>query len=348
MITETSVETVNMTALFNKAKLGTHHSAEDPNPLLLDEVFTHRAIFRVLGFTVEIESNTVEILDVAREGWGASLTGTDRPAIKIRLGLKQSGATVCPPAPSVRTHHHLLSMIADAENFLICELRQSSAFGWVSNAALRNPLYIRYHFLEAAAMCLLSTSKVTPIHAACVSFSGRGFLLCGRSGIGKTTLAYACAKAGWTYTSDDASYLLWYAGKGRVVRGNAHQVRFRPSAAQLFPEIRGRELTLRAEGKPSIQIPTAQSAGIKTSTDAQVHYILLLDRHESGCTELTPIAPEAVIPLFESSLYPFEEIWQTQVDTVQQLLVAKTYSLRYSGLTEAIQCLEQLTQADLL
>jgi hypothetical protein len=336
------------TSLLERSRLGTHHASADPDPLLLNEVFTHRGTFCVLGFAIQIESNTAELLDVARESWGASIPDTTMPAVKVRLGVKQSDATECPPAPSVRTHHHLLSMIADADNFLICDLRQSTAFGWVSTAALCNRKYLRYHFLEAAAMCLLSTSRVTPIHAACVSFAGRGFLFCGPSGAGKSTLAYGCARAGWSYTSDDASYLLWHDSKPPTVRGKSDQVRFRPSAKQLFPEIDGRELTPRAEGKPSIEIPTTALAGIVTSTDSQVHCIVVLDRHESGHAELIPLAPEAVVPLFESSLYPFEDIWQLQLKTVEQLLTAKMYTLRYSGLTEAIQRLERLAQEDLL
>lgn len=334
-------------ATFQQSKLGTHHGSADPDPLLINEEFMHRETFQVLGFAVEIESNAAELLVAAVQSWGEPISGGAAPAVKVRLGVKQGGAAGCPPAPSVRTHGHLLSMIADANNFAICDLRQSTAFGWVSSAALHNSAYLRYHFLEAVAMCLLSTSRVTPIHAACVSFAGRGFLFCGPSGAGKSTLAYACARAGWTYTSDDASYLLWRPAEERTVRGNAHQVRFRPSAAALFPEIQGRELTPRAEGKPSIVIPTAELSGITTSADSQVHCILVIDRHESGDAKLTPLPPEAAIPLLESSLYPFEEIWQSQLNTVQQLLSAKVYALRYSGLDEAIQLLQRLALNEL-
>ena len=348
MKSEAIIQTIMTTAIFQRSKLGTHHECTNPDPLLMKEEFNHRATFRALGFSIEIESNTAELLLAARESWGKPIPGSTSPAIKVRLGAKESDATECPAAPSVRTHGHLLSMVADADNFLVCDLRQSTAFGWVSNTVLRNRKYLCYHFLEAAVLCLLSTSRVTPIHAACVSFASRGFLLCGPSGAGKSTLAYACAKAGWTYTSDDASYLLWYTPNERIVRGNAHQVRFRPSAAQLFPEIRERELTPRAEGKPSIQVPTRELSGILTSTDSQVHCIVALDRCESRSAELTPLAPEAVVPLFESSLYPFEEIWHPQLNTVERLLTAKMYTLRYSGLSDAIQRLERLAQEELL
>ncbi len=63
-------------------------------------------------------------------------------------------------------------------------------------------------------------------------------MLCGDSGAGKTTLSYACARAGWTYICDDASYLL-NSGTDRTVMGTCNQVRFRPPAVELFPELLG-------------------------------------------------------------------------------------------------------------
>jgi hypothetical protein len=344
MTRQAAIPRVLTPAIFEQSRLGTHHGVDDPDPLLLNEPFPHRATFLTLGFAVQVETNAPEILTAATSSWGEPIAPGTAPALTIRLGVRESAARECPPAPSVRMHGHLLSMIADAENFLICDLRQSSAFGWVNTAALRQPLYLRYHALEAAAMCLLSTSRVTPLHAACVSFAGHGFLFCGVSGAGKSTLAYACARAGWTYTSDDASYLLWHQASPPSVRGNAQQVRFRPSATELFPEIQGRRLTPRAEGKPSIEVRTAELPALLTAQQAQVHSIVVLNRQYAAPAELTPLGVDALIPFFETSLYPFAEIREPQLRALESLLIARMYSLRYSRLPEAITLLEQLAQ----
>ena len=100
-----------------------------------------------------------------------------------------------------------------------------------------------------------------------------GLLLCGASGAGKSTLAYACARTGFTYTTDDASYVVWNV-KRASIRGNAHQVRFRPSALSLFTELEGRELTPRTEGKPSIEVRTAELPYIATAVEAAVDAVL--------------------------------------------------------------------------
>ncbi len=158
------------------------------------------------------------------------------------------GAGLCPPPPVYRAHQHLLSIVANSSNFAICDRREGLAYAWIDRAALKHRRYLRYHFLEGVALTLLCASHVTPLHAACVELAGKGVLLCGNSGAGKSSLALACARAGWRFLSDDAVYLL-REPLGRSVVGNASQVRLRPSAISLFPgpeEYSHRFLRLRA------------------------------------------------------------------------------------------------------
>jgi hypothetical protein len=256
----------------------------------------------------------------------------------------------CPPAPVFRAEGHLLSIVASPENFATCDLERGFAFAWVSEAALAHRNYFRYHFLEAIVMCLLTGSRVTPIHAACVSLNGHGILLCGESGAGKSTLAYACARAGFTLTSDDASYVLWGGtpdpqGTPRV-RANCHQVRFRPSAREFFAEIADLPLTPRTEGKPSIEIRTAKLPGINVAPESPVHSIVVLRRHaEDALVQLDPLASDAVRPYLENTLYLLEGIHDRQVASLQPLLRTTMYELHYRNLPKAIARLRQLASS---
>jgi hypothetical protein len=166
-------------------------------------------------------------------------------------------------------------------------------------------------------------------------------LLCGPSGTGKSTLAYACARRGWVFTSDDASYLRHHASDLRVV-GNSHQVRFRPSAKDLFPELRGRSITPRAEGKPSIEIPTAELPGIVTADEALVHYIILLARIPSAYAELRPLPGEAAQQYFRQYLQLPDKIQKMQSEAAGSIDTADVYELRYQDLDQAIECLDRL------
>jgi hypothetical protein len=326
--------------------LASNDEAYDGHPLLARQEFAHRRTYYPLGFAVEIETNSIEILLAASESWGGHVCASTDPPLRIRLGVTQSRSSGLPPAPVPRADGHLLSIVADAANFAVCDLRQGVAFGWVSEATLESRLYFRYHFLEAVALSLVSTSRASPLHAACVSLEGRGILLCGASGAGKSTLAYACARAGWTFTSDDASYLLWESAE-LDVRGNSHQVRFRPSARELFPELQGRSLTPRAAGKPSIEVFTAELPGIVTAKESQVHYIVLLNRRTSSPGELTPLTREEMLPQLDGSLFAEEWTPHPRAKLLERLCAANMYELRYSDFEGAIGLLERLVRGDL-
>src|ERR1035437_4190626 len=103
---------------------------------------------------------------------------------------------------------HLMAIVAAAETYCVNDMAQGITYIYIPRAALRYRSYLRYFFLESSAMFHLANRCTTPVHAACVELDGRGVLLCGDSGAGKSTLAYACAQAGWTYITDDGSFLV--------------------------------------------------------------------------------------------------------------------------------------------
>jgi hypothetical protein len=316
-------------------------SIEDP--LLCNVELPLREVFYPLGFAFEIVTNRQAVLDAASESWRHSRPRDAGPALQLRIGITPGISGNCPPAPVARGQQHLISLIADSQNQAICDLNAGFAFAWLTEDALANRSYARYHFLEAVALMLISTTYATPIHAACVSRHGRGMLLCGPSGTGKSTLAYACARRGWIFTSDDASYLRHHASDLRVV-GNSHQVRFRPSAKDLFPELRGRSITPRAEGKPSIEVPTAELPGIVTADEALVHHIILLTRVPSAYAELRPLPREAAQQYFRQYLQLPEKIQKMQSEAASSFATADVYELRYQDLDQAIDCLDLLAR----
>ena len=313
------------------------------DPLLCKVELPLRAVFYPLGFAFEIITNSQAVLDAAGESWGHAKQRDNGPSLQLRIGVTARTSGNCPPCPVVRGQQHLLSIVADAHNQAICDLQAGFAFAWLTENALQHRSYARYHFLEAVALVLIATSRATPIHAACVTRHGRGMLLCGPSGAGKSTLAYACARSGWIFTSDDSSYLKHHADELRVV-GNSHQLRFRPSAKDLFPELRGRGVTPRAEGKPSIEVPTAELPEIVTAEEAIVCNIILLNRWPSARAELVSVPAEAAQQYFQQSLQLPDKIQEQQAEALKSLSTAAVYELRYHDLQQAIDCLDLLAR----
>jgi hypothetical protein len=315
--------------------------AED---LLCDMELPLRGVFYPLGFPVEIVTNEQAVLDAANDSWGYLRPRQMHSVVQLRISVSEGGGSECPPTPVSRANRHLFSIVADTDNQAIVDLKAGFAAVWLNQAAIRHSLYLRYYFLEGAAYILLCSSAVTSLHAACVSRYGRGILLCGDSGAGKSSLSYACARAGWTYTSDDASYLLHGTDDPRVI-GNSHQVRFRPTAKTLFPELEGRALTPRAEGKPSIEVPTSELPGLITASEARVDFIVYLKRGSSETGELLPLPDGAAIERIRENLYPIAEIRAIHEEAVQVLSGVPAYELRYRDFDHAIGQLDRLVRS---
>jgi hypothetical protein len=310
------------------------------DPLLSNIALPLRKTYYPLGFAVEVETNSHAVLAAAEESWGALREVSSLPALKIRIALDAGRAGLCPPPPVYRGQRHLLSIVADAQNFAVCDRGQGFAFVWLNQDAVEHTVYLRYHFLEAIALTMLASSYVAPLHAACVELAGQGVLLCGNSGAGKSSLAYACARAGWKFISDDASYLV-RQGSGRLVVGNSQWVRLRPSAAELFPELEGLSLTPRAAGKPSIEVSTALIPGVTAVSHCRVEYIVFLNRGEFDVPELVPFPKELALQWASHSQVDPGTNREVQA-AIRELLNARLFELRYRTLSGAIARLEDL------
>jgi hypothetical protein len=327
-------------------EIGFHLLKPSPvHQVLSDVAMPCRSVFYPLGFPVEIATNSPDVLEAAALSWGKFTHQFDVDPVVIRLGVTADPEDdpLLPPAPLCRLQGHLMSHVANQYNFISCDLNAGFAFGWVTDQTVRSTLYLRYHILEAAALGMLAASRVAALHAACVSSHGYGMLLCGDSGAGKSSLAFAGARAGWSFICDDASYLS-LDRRDRLVVGNCHQFRLRDSGPILFPELEGRPITPRATGKPSIEIPTAELPGITISESATVQAIVFLNRQGVSAPKLISFPKEEARRWFHKSLLMTSASIGLQIEAIENLLKAPIYELRYTRLEWAIERLNQLAQ----
>lgn len=301
-----------------------------------------RRMFHPLGFPTELRTNSPEVMAEAEDAWRIFDKRFDTEPILVDVHVTEAESTECPPTPEYRFLPPLIAAVADADNYSISDLSRNTTQITISQAALRHRLYLRYFFLENAGGCHIATRFTTPVHAACVALDGRGILLCGDSGAGKSTLAYACARSGWTYVSDDASFLLSCKAHERIVMGNCHQLRFRPSAAELFPEVQGLEITPRAAGKPSIELSTAEMLHMNCAEHAKIDFLVFLNRRTSSAPELLAYRGEVARYYMRQVLYGASESLAKQYEAIEHLLTAEIVELRYSDLDWAVDRLRML------
>src|SRR5713101_4670374 len=254
------------------------------DPVLSARPLPLRARFYPLGFPLDLETNSADVMQAASEGWGLFPQAFDETPMRLSLGVAESERREIPPQSKFFSREHLMSITADTENFVIVDFKQSYAFGWVTPAVAADHPVLRYRFLSTAMLTMVEQLALAPLHCALVARNGCGIALFGDSFAGKSTLAYACARVGWTFLSDDGTHLVCKSSD-RYAIGDPHYMRFREDAKFLFPELAERLVVSRPNGKIGIEVPTNELP-IRTAPGCSIEHMVFLNRNEAGATQL--------------------------------------------------------------
>jgi hypothetical protein len=300
----------------------------------------HRAEFYPLGFPLRLATNSPAVLDAAAKTWSEWTPMFDRPPLEMRVIVHLDGP-VPASEPVYRAQGHTLTITADRANFGTCDLERGYLFSCVT-PAVAGDIYFRNHLLETMVYLTLDYLYITIVHAGCVARNGRGVLLCGDAGAGKSCLAYACVQRGWTLLSDDFSAIL-RKPESRLVIGKPERMRFRPEAFQLFPELASRRGQITPYGKHMFDLRTGDLPHTRTAHRCRAERIVFLDRRVSGRAELIPMYPEEALRRFEyDARYWDPPVFDQQRQTLRALLSRGVDVLRYSDFDGAIPILESL------
>ena len=294
-----------------------------------------------IGFPLEIHTNHEAVIASAMESWVHSEQRFTTAPLQLRVAVADARSIEVPPNPSFRAQGHLLAVVSDAGNYAVCDLDRAFAFCWLTTGALRDRAWVRHFFLDAIVYCTLTHLYVTAVHAACIAKNGRGVLLSGRSGSGKSVLSLACARAGWTFVTDDVAYLL-RESKNCTVLGKPGGMKLLPSAAELFPDLDWDVFNADQKGLPFVELRTSE-AGISVATESSVDYLVFLRRPAEGQARLIPLRADdafarlsAELPLFESSVY---ESHRRSIETLSRV---QPLELAYTDLDDAVNLLDEL------
>jgi hypothetical protein len=310
---------------------------ESPAEALVEEVFFP------LGFAVRISTNRREALDAARASWGCYSPISAAKPLVIQLSFFSDLSSTDPRPAHTQVEEEFFTVDFEEQGTVIADLREGKAQGILSDTLLTWESHLRYYVLEAVALSMISTLRAVALHAACVAWKGAGLLLCGESGAGKTTLAYACARLGWAYVSDDASYLM-FESQTRTVVGNSYRIRFRDAATQLFDELSGKQVIPRITGKPSIELPTAELEGIRAAAHADIAFILFLNRDGELRPTLGAVESSRARDYFEKYFLVPPDPQSSTNEAIERLLSVPIFELRYAELDAAVSLMTQIAE----
>jgi hypothetical protein len=228
------------------------------------------------------------------------------------------------------------------ENFAIADLAGAFGFAWLTQDVAADPAYSRYYFLEPLVYVTISALHLTPLHASCIALNDRAVVLCGESGAGKTSLAYACARRGWRYLADDAAHIV-RSSRDHSVVGRPYTIRFRESARWLFPELNRFTASRRPSGKIDFEIET-QELGLAIALKHSASHIVFLRREQgSAPAHLKPFPrEEAERRLAQVICFGNERIRSEQRESIRNFVTLPISELIYSDLESAELSLRSL------
>ena len=140
------------------------------------------------------------------------------------------------------------------------------------------------------------------------------------------------------------SLYLKNCGSGRVGTGNCHHVRFRPSAAELFPELQGWTLRRGPRANRRSSFPTGPMSHVTRAQSTHIDFIVFLNRRAGGAPELRPYRADVARQWMRQGLYGSPESLAAQYGTIERLLTAEVFELRYTDLDWAIDRLLTLVR----
>jgi hypothetical protein len=314
------------------------------DPLLCDFPLPLSCMAYPMGYPLEIMTNSAEVVLAAEEAWGQYPCRRKTTPVKVRLAVVPSGELSNAGTPSFRSHGHIVACSIGRDDYVIADLARGFLFGWLTPATVSDRDWFRYHVLEGLVYMTLSALYCTPVHAACIARNGRALLLCGNSGAGKTSLAYACARSsGWTYLGDDATYLP-RDHQQIVAIGRPRHVRFRASATALFPELTAFEPVQRPNGKPDIEA-SSEALGLSIAYESNVAAVIFLNRSPGVPAGIEPFSTrDALEHLSQVVCYGEERVRREQREHLRRLVQLPTFEIRYSKFKEAEKCLRSVLE----
>jgi hypothetical protein len=176
----------------------------------------HRRHFQILGARFRFESNSpqlIRLVDSAYAGLPAHRLPTEVTRLTVRLALgselsARSRRRAEPPPLDMFSGPGMLGCAVNTSSFTVISPQGRSGLVVISPLMLQFPYHARYELIEFAAFTLAArTLGLTSLHGACVGRAGRGILLMGSSGSGKSTVSLQSLVQGLDFLSEDSVFV---------------------------------------------------------------------------------------------------------------------------------------------
>jgi hypothetical protein len=314
--------------------------------------------FQLLGGRFQFESNSPQMLrlvDSAYLGVPRHRLSTVAPRLRVRILLSPGEHPHAhrrsePPPLSMFSGPGYLGGATGLSNFVVLSPDERTALIVLSRQMLRFPYHTRYEFIEFAAFTLASRCQgLVSLHAACVGRAGRGILLMGASGSGKSTVTLHCLLHGFDMLSEDSVFVapdtMLATGVANFLHVRSDSLRWlggTPAAAA----IRRSPVIRRRSGVRKFEVDLRRGAYRLAASPLKIAAVVFLSPQSAGDRPLLePLSKRALLAkLTAAQAYAANQPeWTTFSKSVSRV---KAFELRRgNNPLEAVETMEELLES---
>lgn len=331
-----------------------------PPDLFADPFWEHASLpserLDLLGGRFEFESNSRELLRLVESAYAGLPRHRLRsapPRLRVRLLLTPGGQARKrsePPPLAMFSGAGFLGGAAESSNFVVLSPDRRSALVAVSPAMLRFPYHTRYELIEFAVFTLAARSQgLVPLHGACVGQAGRGVLLMGASGSGKSTAALHCLLEGLDFVSEDSVFV---TPDTLLATGVANFLHVRSESLRLLTRTRDRQairkspVIQRRSGVRKFEVDLRRGGYRLAAAPPKLTAIVFLSAQSASAASLLTALPKSGLRAKLAALQPYaanQPEWALFTKNVSRL---EAFELRRgSHPRETVKALQELLRS---
>ena len=290
-----------------------------------------QTVLPVMGRNIRFETNSESLLRRVQQLFSIYPACSDEAQFRWRIIQN-------PPSPSgtggfrrsAFSDGHLRFAQVGRRNFYALDLRLRTAVGWVAEELAHDEVRLTIPYLDSLFCMTAASLGLVSLHANCVAHNGKGAIILGHAGDGKTTASYLAAREPMHFHADEGLFLELHRGSVQAWAGFWPAV-FREESGVFFPELKARarqftygELSYYHLDKSCLQ---------RNGRPVLPAYSIFLRRAPGSGVKLVQIAPDnAYDRLTSSVLFEEEEQFRQQEAVVLKALAAlPCYELSYGG-----------------
>lgn len=244
-----------------------------------------------LGVRFEFECASAELrhlVDWAYAGLPAHKLGATMPRfhIKVAHAPQTDARSRAAPRPiDLLAGAGMLCGTTSIADFTVIAPDYKGALVVASRSMLRFPYNTRYELLEFAVFMLASRGRgLIPLHGACVGENGRGVLLMGDTGAGKSTVSLHCGLRGMEFISEDGVFV---TPDARLATGVANFLHIRCDSLQTLPKaaaasIRRAPVIRRRSGVQKFEVDLRQPPFRPAARPLELAGLIFLSKQPAG------------------------------------------------------------------